>query len=208
MKLFSYQLLILLIPFLFLQCEQDNEVEKIDYHGKLKYFPNQYGIVHAIENDINTETYITLPECFTKEYSSISITNKYNFVCSDNKVFFSVDAIPKEDINHYAEYFNDEKTKSQEDILIMRDYCIESRAHGLIEDSRSIYSNITTKENKAILLGSVKGRSSPNEKELFYQFGVIENGDTFYILQAIMSVENTSFLHQDILEVFKSFKVN
>ncbi len=207
-NLFSYRLLLLFLPLIFVQCNLDSKNEKIDYHGKLKYFKNQYGIEHFIEDGEGYDVMIVLPECFTNDYSSFSISNKNNFVCYDNNVYFSVDVIPKSEINFYAEYFNDEKIKSQEDVLIMRDYCVDTRAFGLLEETRSIYSNILTKENKAILLGSVKGKSDPYAKELFYQFGVIEGRDSFYILQAIMSVENTSFLHQDILEIFKSFKIN
>jgi len=209
LKNFSpYLLLLFFIPLLFVQCASDHDENKKDYNGKLKYFPNQQGIEYFIKNNENAGAYITLPECFTKDYSSFSISNKNNFVCFDNKVFFSVDAIPKADINHYAEYFNDTKIKSQEDIYIMRDYCIATRAFGLTHEKRSIYSNFISFENKPIHLGSVQGKKVANDQELLYQFGVIEGKDTFYILQAILSSRNTSYLYNDILEIFKSFRLN
>ena len=207
MKYFNpYLLLLILIPLLSAQCES-KEDKKIDYQGKLKYFPEQYGIEHFIENDKNSGAYITLPECFTNEYYSISITNKHNFVCSDNKIYFSADVIPKEEINHYAEYFNDTKIKNQEGVYIMRDYCVETRAFGLTYETKSIYSNIVSFDNKPIHLGSVKGKEGSQGKELFYQFGVVAGKDSYYILQAVMSTNNTSFLYDDILEIFKSFRI-
>jgi hypothetical protein len=205
-KLLSYAPLLFILPLIFVQCKLDNE-DKIDYHGKLKYFDDQDGVKHFIENDENSGAYITLPECFTNEYSSVSITNKNNFVCSENKIYFSLDVIPKEEINHYAEYFNDTEIKNQEGEYIMRDYSVETRANGLTDATKSIYSNIVSFDNKPIHLGSVKGKEGSQGKELFYQFGVVSGKDSYYILQAIMSKNNTAFLYDDILEIFKSFRI-
>lgn len=203
----SYLILIFIIPLLFTQCINDEKEVNFDYQGRLKYFSNQNGIEHFIESENKTKASLPLPECFSTDYSDISLTNENNFVCSENKVHFSIDEIPKSEVNYYAEYFNDLEIKEQEDINIMRDYCVETRAFGLIDSKKSIYSILTTKENKVMLLGSVKGKTDTTSKELFYQFGVIEGKESYFVLQAIVSSENVSFLHLDILEIFKNFKI-
>lgn len=207
MKYFNpYLILLLFIPLLSAQCES-NETNKIDYQGKLKYFPNQFGVEHFIEHDNYFGAYTTLPECFIADYSSFSLTDRNNFFCSDKKVYFSLDIIPKKDINNYTDYFKDTISENQEGALIMRDYCIETRAEGLSDELRSIYTDLLTHNNTTMHLGSVTGKEGAYGKELFYQFGVVTGEESYYILQAIMSSENTPFLYNDILEIFKSFRI-
>lgn len=208
-RIFPYHFLLLLIPFFFAQCQEGKGKEnKIEYKGKLKHFTDQYGIERFISGDNATGTYITLPECFKSEYSYISIKNEYNFYCYDREVYFTIDPIEKVDMSFYKAYFADEKTKSKDDLSILRDYMMSSRELNTINSTKSIYSSITTNENKPMLLGSVKGYSNQYADELLYQFGVIQDGDTYYILQCIMSIENAVFLHTDVLEIFKSFRIN
>jgi len=205
-----YPFLLLLIPLFFLQCQMDDEnEEKVDYQGTMKYFPDAFGIERFITDNANGGVYITLPECFEiNHYIDISIKNTNNYYCYDNEVYFSADPIDQSTIPFYAEFFEDSSIKKQDDLSILRDYVIAIRKQNTIEASESIYSSMTTSENKKILLGSVKGHSDPYSKELLYQYGVIAVGDTYYILQCIMSADNAVFLHGDVLEIFKSFKVN
>lgn len=205
---FTYLFLLFFIPLLLAGCSNDNKKEKFDFEEKLKYFNNQNGIIHPIQIEYENNAAIPLPDCFTKDNSYISITNENNFVCSENKVHFSVDVIPKAGVEYYAEYFNDLEIKEQEEINIMLDYCVEARDIGLIRKSRSIYSSLKTYENNTMLLGSVKGKTNNESKELFYQFGVVERKQSIYILQAIMSTENVAFLHSEVLELFKNFSIN
>jgi hypothetical protein len=204
---FPYQFLFVLLPLFFVQCEGKKEV-KTEYKNKLKYFRDQYGIEKFISEDNKSGVYISLPECFRNEYSSISIKNEHNFYCYGNEIYFSIDPIEKSNMGYYVSYFSDNRTKNKDDLSILRDYVIATRSNSLIDAQKSVYSNIKTNENKLMYLGSVKGYSSKYEKELFYQFGVIADGETYYILQSILSADNTPFLHQDIIEIFKSFRIN
>lgn len=200
-------LFVLLLPFLFYQCEtKDNS--GVDFQGKLKQFKNENAQAILINGKQNELAEIILPECFDKDYSKISISNDYNFSCFSSKVFFTVDAISKNKINYYAEYFNDEKIKSKDGINIMRAYCLETRAFNLYEKSKSIHSILTTNEGEAMLLGSVKGKSYRNEEELYYQYGVVEGEKNYFILQAIVSEENAKYFHPDIIQIFRNFKLN
>ena len=208
-KIFTYYLFILVLPLFFIQCQEKKEKEiKIEYKGKLKYFTDKYGIERFISADKKSGIYITLPECFKSEYNNISIKNDHNFYCYDSEVYFTVDPINKEDIGYYAEYFADERTKNQDDLSILRDYMMSTRELNIINSTKSIYSSIVTNENKPMFLGSIKGRSNAYSDELLYQFGVIADGNTYYILQCIMSVDNAVFLHRDAIEIFKSFRIN
>ena len=208
-NLIPYHFLLVLLPLFFVQCEETKEKEtKIEYKGKLKYFTDKFGIERFISEDNKSGIYITLPECFKDEYNNISIKNEHNFYCYDNEVYFSIDPIQKKDMSYYAEYFADDKTKNQDDLSILRDYMMSSRELNVTNSTKSIYSTISTNENKPMLLGSVKGYSNQYSDELLYQFGVIADGDTYYILQCIMSINNSAFLHGDAIEIFKSLRIN
>src|SRR5690554_7579805 len=84
-----YPFLLLLIPLFFLQCQMDDEnEEKVDYQGTMKYFPDAFGIERFITDNANGGVYITLPECFEiNHYIDISIKNTNNYYCYDNEVY-------------------------------------------------------------------------------------------------------------------------
>jgi len=208
-NIIPYHFLIFVLLFLFTQC-QESEVkeEKIDYPINLKYFPNKSVAKRFISEDNKKGIYIALPQCFKKDYSLISVTNKHNFYCTEKEVYFTIDLIPKKDIHYYKSYFSDNLILNQDDTNILLDYVISTRHKGLIDAKKSIYTKITSDKSKTILLGSTKGYSNQYSNELLHQFGVIAAGDNYYVLQCVMSVNNAIYLHSDAIEIFKSFSLN
>lgn len=205
--LFPYHILFILLPLFFVQC-QGNKKNKIESEIKFKYFADKYGVERFITEDNISGVYITLPNCFIDEYSLISLTDKHNFYCYDSEVYFTIDRIEKDDMDYYSAYFADNATKKQDDLNILRDYAITVRHNSLNNAKKSVYTKITTNKGKLMLMGSVKGYSTQQNKEIMHQFGIIEGGDGYYVLQSFLSVDNTPFFHEDIIEIFKSFSAN
>lgn len=202
-------MLFLFIPLFFLSCNPKSKKDKIEYNGKLKYFTDRNGYEHFISEDSINGANIILPECFKLEHqSSVGLSNKFIYYCDKNATYLTVDPISKKDINKYRKYFDEDTDSHSSDIELLRDYFISIREAGLIDPIRSVYSSTTTETGEDMILGSVKGKRYPESEELFYQFAVIENKNTYYVLQAILSKENTAFLLEDVLTIFRSFEEN
>lgn len=212
-KLFLYPLF-LFITLLFVGCvpsnqpnQKDHPTKIIEYKGALKYFKDRYG--QEMYNPINPNEgfYITLPECFKMEkYSSISLTGQFTYLCNENSTYITIDPITKKDVSYYRDYFEKREVKALDDLNVLIDYVMEIRALGLNNATKSVNSTIITHKGKKMLLGTVIGRTSADTNELSYQYGVLSVGNNYYVLQAIVSLNNIKYLRENILEIFKSFR--
>lgn len=208
--IFPYRYLVLFTTLLCIGCKTDEPAKKQSLEQSLRYFDKQNGIEHTVTLDNQDLAYIQLPDCFTEDlWDYISLTNNFVYMCGINNTYLSVDPIPKDEINYYKSYFIQETIKDMEAIDVLLKYVLDIRSSSLTWPSTSTpLSEVKTESGEKMLLGSVKGISTYDNNEVFYQYGVIEGKDHYFIIQAYMSIDNAKLLSEDFMTIFKTFETD
>ncbi len=203
----NYSVYILLSFLLLTTLSCEDEKEKEVERGTFSYFSNDIS-ERQFKYGSNNGFYITLPTSYNvNSYLNFSITNADNYNDQDNSSFFSVDHFTQEDISYYEKYFADSlKTSSQDNLELMLNYALNSRASNLKLCTTSIISTITTKSGINMKVAAVKGSENNYRNPLYYQYGIFELDKEIYLIQFIVNEEDISFFHGDILTVFKSVR--
>lgn len=191
-------------------CTPTKSEKKQDLSKSLRYFNQQNGKEHTVVYKNKDLAYIQLPSCFEEDiWSGISLTSEFVYHCYQNSTYLSVDVIPKDEMNYYKSYFKKKERDNKKDTRVLLDYVMDVRSSGLNWPSTSTpLTEITTEFGQKMLIGSVKGQPFNTNEEVFYQYGVVEGKEHYFILQSFMSLANAKLLGNDFITIFKTFETS
>jgi len=208
MQRFSNIHILLMSPLLFLlvACKDPSTEKSAQQEIEFTYYKS--GKERFITVDPSNSIYVTLPQSFelTSYSRNISLTQDHEFRSQDTYTFFSVDPIKKEDIDYYKNYFPGDSYRDTSNQITLLDYMLSKRSNNLTETSTSIKTTLQTSRGKEIVIASIKGKSTNHSNMIYYQYGIVQSKNMYYLLQYISNADNISYYYEDVIKMFKSFR--